>query len=149
MTWAAFSSHGKARIVFPSIRMNSEEYQKLLDASLIPFLEEHDAIPHVFQQDNAPIHNSVSTRAWFAAHNITVMEWPTCSPDLNVIENVWGILARRVYANNRQFQSICELRNAITTFCGEIDMNLLKKWVDSIPNRLFQVINRNGGPTDY
>ena len=77
------------------------------------------------------------------------MEWPACSPDLNVIENVWGILARRVYANNRQFQSIRELRNAITTFWGEIDMNLLKKLVDSVPNRLFQVINRNGGPTDY
>ena len=77
------------------------------------------------------------------------MEWPACSPDLNVIENVWGILARRVYANNRQFQSIRELRNAITTFWGEIDMNLLKKLVDSVPNRLCQVINRNGGPTDY
>ena len=49
MTWAAFSSYGKAQIVFPSTRMNSEEYQEMLDASLIPFLEEHDEIPHIFQ----------------------------------------------------------------------------------------------------
>lgn len=149
MTWAAFSSYGKAQIVFPSTRMNSEEYQEMLDASLIPFLEEHDEIPHIFQQDNAPIHNSASTRAWLTAQNITVIEWPACSPDINVIENVWGILARRVYANNRQFQNIKELRTAITKCWGEIDMNLLKKLIDSVPNRLFQVINRNGGSTDY
>ena len=66
-----------------------------------------------------------------------------------MIENVWGILARRVYANNRQFQNIKELRTAITKCWGEIDMNLLKKLIDSVPNRLFQVINRNGGSTDY
>ena len=148
MTWAAFSSYGKAQIVFPSTRMNSEEYQEMLDASLIPFLEEHDEIPHIFQQDNAPIHNSASTRAWLTAQNITVIEWPACSPDINVIENVWGILARRVYANNRQFQNI-KLRTAITKCWDEIDMNLLKKLIDSVPNRLFQVINRNGGSTDY
>ena len=63
-----------------------------------------------------------------------------------MIENVWGILARRVYANNRQFQNIKELRTAITKCWGEIDMNLLKKLIDSVPNRLFQVINRNGVP---
>ena len=61
MSWAAFSTYGKLQIAFPSSRMNSEEYQEVLDACLIPYLEEHDNISLVFQQDNASIHASVST----------------------------------------------------------------------------------------
>lgn len=149
MSWAAFSSHGKVRMAFPSSRMNSEEYQEMLEACLIPFLEDHDDVAHVYQQDNAPIHNSASTRAWFNENNITVIEWPACSPDINIIENVWGILAKRVYANNRQFQNVRDLKSAIMRCWEELDMNLLNRLIDSVPNRLFQVINRNGGPTDY
>ncbi|KAG3095181.1 hypothetical protein PI125_g16317 [Phytophthora idaei] len=33
------------------------------------------------------------------------MEWPAKSPDLNPIENMWGVLARAVYANGRQFET--------------------------------------------
>jgi hypothetical protein len=149
MSWAAFSSQGKLRMAFPSSRMNSDEYQELLEACLIPFLENHDEFPFVFQQDNAPIHNSASTRAWFRVREITVVDWPACSPDLNVIENVWGILARRVYANNRQFANVKELKTEILRCWDEVDNNILIKLINSVPNRLFQVINRNGGPTDY
>ncbi|XP_065675490.1 uncharacterized protein LOC136091710 [Hydra vulgaris] len=27
------------------------------------------------------------------------MEWPVCSPDFNLIENLWGILSRKIYEN--------------------------------------------------
>lgn len=149
MVWAAFSAHGKLRLAFPSARMNSEEYQELLEGCLVPFLEAHLDVPLSFQQDNAPIHVSRSTLNWFAAAQVPLVQFPARSPDLNIIENVWGILARRVYAHNRQYQSVRELKEAILSTWDNLEEDLLRRLVASMDNRLFQVIQRNGGATDY
>ena len=65
------------------------------------------------------------------------------------MENAWGILARRVYANNRQYQSIAQLKVAVIEAWNELDMNLINRLVESIPNRFFQLIQRNGAAIDY
>ena len=113
MIWAAFNTKGKLQIAFSSARMNSEEYQDVLDACLIPFLEENYEVPLISQHDNASIHASASTKQWLANRDINVLSWPPCSPDLNVLKNAWGILARRVYANNRQYKTVAELKAAV------------------------------------
>jgi hypothetical protein len=83
------------------------------------------------------------------ARNINILPWPAYSPDLNPIENLWGILVRRIYAENRQFQTREELQEAILEAWEEIDQRTIDNLVGSMPNRLFQLIQCNGGPIDY
>ena len=66
-----------------------------------------------------------------------------------MLENAWGILARRVYANNRQYKTVAELKAAVIDAWNELDMNLINRLVESIPNRLFQLIQRNGAAIDH
>jgi hypothetical protein len=80
---------------------------------------------------------------------IRVLSWPSLSPDLNIIENVWGILTRRVYRNGRQFNTINELKTAISEEWERLTITELRKLFATIPSRIFQVINRNGGLTKY
>ena len=52
----------------------------------------------ILQQDNAPPHTAKSTREYIAEQQVfdVVPDWPPRSPDLNVIENLWGYLAGKL-----------------------------------------------------
>ena len=113
MVWGAFTASGTLEIQFTSTKMKSSDYIAVLQCSLLPFLEQNREIPYIFQQDNARIHFSKETKSFLSRCLVEIMEWPACSPDLNPIENICGVLVRRVYANNRHFDSTDELKGAI------------------------------------
>jgi hypothetical protein len=96
-----------------------------------------------------PIHASFTTNFFLHRNSINVLDWPTCSPDLNPIENIWGQLVRTLYAENKTYMTEDELKEAIRVAWNQLSLQTLENHVDSMPNRIFQIINRNGGPTDY
>lgn len=149
MIWAAFGYRGKTPICIISHKMNSGKYIDLIENVLIDFGDNLWGEHWIFQQDNAAIHSSKQTKSFLASRNIDVMEWPAISPDLNPIENLWGILSARVYANGRQFDTLLQLKTAIQEEWANIDIAVLQSLVDSMPQRLADVITARGGRTKY
>lgn len=144
MVWAAFAMNDKTPLMKISTRMNSEMYIDLLEDSLIPFAENEMNDDFVFQQDNAAIHVSRQSKAWFEGKEIELLDWPARSPDLNPIENLWGILARHVYLNGKQYSTVQELEVGIRNAWRNIGEATLNALINSMPGRVFEVVRRNG-----
>lgn len=144
MVWGAFSFNGTTDIAFLKGRQYSDDYQGTLEAHLLPFGELLGGNKWEYQQDNCSIHVSNSTMQWFRRHNVKVMEWPALGPDLNPMENLWGILSRDVYANGRQFATVQDLKMQIEQSWFNLKPEILQTLVLSMPNRVFQVIKKNG-----
>lgn len=67
---------------------------------------------------------------------------------MSPIENVWGVLARRVYAQEGQFTSRAELKAQMELSWSEIGSSYLHTLNDGMPTRFAQVILQRGGTID-
>lgn len=144
MLWGAFSLQGKTYLCKCDGRMNSEKYLDMLEDVLIPYSENEMENDLIFQQDNAAIHVSRKSRAWFEEKDIELLKWPACSPDLNPMENLWGILARAVYANKPPYKTVPDLFVAVCNAWREIPQKILDSLVNSMQKRVIEVIECQG-----
>ena len=149
MIWIAFCYNAKTPVVFISETLKSSGYISMLNAKLVPFGRSILEDDYIFQQDNAPCHSARITQEWFESKGIDTLDWPARSPDLNPVENLFGILASKVYSDGKQYESVNQLKLAILTAWNEIDVVTLHKLVDSMPERMIQVIKSNGDSINY
>ncbi|KAJ8577061.1 hypothetical protein ON010_g2144 [Phytophthora cinnamomi] len=146
MVWGGFVGGKKTQLKVLIGRQDSAKYIATLQTHLQPLIDKETQI---FQQDNASCHKSLVTMEWLQGQNLRVLDWPALSPDLNPIENVWGIMTQHIYARGRQYNSVEELKKAILKAWDLVSPETLEGLVLSTRKRWVKVLTNHGGYISY
>lgn len=149
MFWGGIGSAGKTPLVRVNGKMDSRLYQQCLRENLLPNAVRIGGQNWIFQQDGASCHRSQSTKRWLTNHNVELLPWAPYSPDMNIVENLWGIMARMVYRDGKVYSSLQELETACRLAWDDITQDLIDNLFNSIERRIEALRNANGGFTEY
>ncbi len=148
MIWAAMSSAGVGPLCFLKSTVNAAIYQEILEHFRLPSADKlYGDADFIFQQDLAPAHTAKGTKSWFNDHGVTVLDWPANSPDLNPIENLWGIVKRKM--RDTRPNNADDLKATVKETWAFIPPQQCHKLITSMPRRIEAVIKAKGAPTKY
>lgn len=103
----------------------------------------------LFMHDNAPPHTSRVAKNFLEMEGVTVLEWPSCSPDLNPIEHLWDMIKRTIRARQNNPGNAEQLIQAVLEEWGNLPQEEINNLIESMPRRIRACIGARGGNTDY
>ncbi|GFU38487.1 transposable element Tc3 transposase [Trichonephila clavipes] len=103
----------------------------------------------LFMDDNARPHRANIVNEYLQSEDITRVDWPAYSPDLNPIEHVWGMLGRRIAARQPPPTCLPELRRALLGEWCNIPQYQIDNLILSMPMHCKACIASSGRHTSY
>ncbi len=100
----------------------------------------------IFKQDLAPDHTAKSTKSWLNEHGVGVLDWPAHSPDLNPVENLWGIVKRKM-RNKRPTNK--KQKATVKETWASIPPQQCHKLITSMSRQIVAVIKPKWAPSKY
>lgn len=147
MVWGAFSAKGMGPLHRIEGIMDRKVYLNILENVMLPYAKHYVGRGFIYQQDNDPKHRAAEVRDWFRRHRVTLMEWPSQSPDLNIIEHLWEELQRRLV--NKRATNTAEKFSQLKEEWKKIPQSTIDALIDSMPRRCQAVIDAKGFATKY
>ena len=150
MVWGMINAKGPGRLHVVEGMMNSSQYKLVLESRAIPQLSEW--FPNgecIFMHDGAPCHRSKMVKQYLMEKNVTVLDWPGNSPDMNPIENIWGIMKQKLARETITSKQELISRILHRWFRDPAIFEVLVRVTESMPQRMKAVIDSNGGHTKF
>jgi len=144
LIWGSFHYGGVGDIcIFKGI-MDADKYINILEEYLLPT----NSNEYSFQFDNDPKHTSIKALSFLFEKNIKCISWwPPNSPDLNPIENLWKYVKDKL--KKEKFTTTEDFKNKIKDIWINIPYKIIYNLINSMPNRIDQVIKNNGDNIGY
>ena len=139
MIWGCICYDGVGTLTAVEGNINSAKYIDTLDKNLWPVAVWYfEGKEYLFTDDNAPVHRAHTVENYKDQNEVTSMEWPAQSPDLNITENIWLFIATKN-----------DLLREIQSVWRDIELDYIRNLYQSIPDRLDNVVRMKGHLTKY
>lgn len=148
--WGWMSASGPGELVEISGRMNARNYKEILEDVLVPTATAAFGNEPIFlMQDNSSVHNSHVVQLWIEEQEgLHLIKLPPKSPDLNPIENLWGLMVQAW--DPTAVRSVDSLKDHVNFIWNSfIGRDVCFNMVRSMRERLQSVIDNEGGYTRY
>ena len=149
MVWGGICTEGRTSLARVSIRLNGEQYVNLLKEYLFPSARPLSSNRYIFMQDNAPCHTAAVTKHFLSNEDITALEWPAQSPDLNLIEHLWDWIEKELRSQCQHYSNKEILWSAIKDIWERSSQDVIRSLINSMPRRIEAIIKARGGHTSY
>ena len=146
--WAAFSSMGTFPLCFFRRNMDANFFVNIMEWHLLEQAQVFHGQMWFLIQDNDPKHTSRIAKAWMEENmRKNQRDWPSQTPDLNPIENIFGWMKQKLYRNN--FTSLVQLEKRIQEIWDSITPEFLAPYWKSMRHRCSLVVENNGSKINY
>lgn len=142
--WGAICGSDVKSINIFTENMNKEKYVSILKENLSKIYEKN----MFFQFDNDPKHTSLLAKGFLNKNKIKCLDFPPYSPDLNPIENIWGILKTNMGKRKNEITNV-NFTKIIIEEWDKIAPDIVFKTINSMPTRLAKIIKNKGDYIDY
>jgi transposase len=147
MVWGGISIKGLVGYYSFRAIMDGAYYVHILKDHLIPNARKQFGRRWRLQQDNDPKHRSCLAKNFLQKEVPETIDWPSNSPDVNPVENLWSILKRRV--EKRKPSNLDELNQFLHEEWKIIDLSILNNLIKSMKTRCLALINSKGERINY
>ncbi|GFW32891.1 transposable element Tc3 transposase [Trichonephila clavipes] len=117
LVWGGIILGSRTDLHVQSVTMTGHIYRDVIVEQHVRLFRGAKGAEFLFMDDNARPHRANIVDECLQSEDITRMDWPAYSPDLNPIEHVWDILGRRIAA-----------RQPPPTFPPDLRRALLNEW---------------------
>lgn len=145
--WGAISWNGKISLTLFRENLTSLFYVEILESKLNEMRRLQCVSGWSYQQDNDPKHTAKITQEWFKKNKVKTLSWPASSPDLNPIENVWGIMKKEI--GKMKPKNLEELETCLIELWESIPLETIRSLVESMGRRCIKVIEKSGERISY
>lgn len=150
MVWGCICFEGVGTLTRVDGNINANKYINILEDNIWPVITRHfPRNNYLFQDDNAPVHRARVVKEYTARNRLKCMSWPAQSPDINIIENVWLYIKRKLQVRVNFINSSQDLYNEILRIWQDIDVEYIRSLYKTLPKRIQSVIRLKGHFTKH
>jgi transposase len=146
--WGGVGCRGLTPLYRISKSMTAPEYRHFLQTKVYPDMEEKYGKDWIFQHDGDGSHSANQVRAWLDEQEEEwLSDWPSRSPDLSPIENLWSIIGQRLVG--AKLSTADGLWRRLKLEWESIDQSIYRNLGGSMLQRLQLVIASAGAAIKY